>query len=112
MTSELRLHWPVVLAAFTGILFSVGTFVVYTFSIFTPALSAEFGWDPLQISIALGLFNVSLIVASPLAGRLVDLHGGRRVVLISTALFGIVFAALSVVPGTECCTRAVHSDYT
>ncbi|MGH8238059.1 MAG: MFS transporter [Steroidobacteraceae bacterium] len=94
----MRLHWPVVLGAFSGLIFSVGTLVVYTFSVFTPALAAEFGWNPLQIATALGLFNLGVVIASPLAGRLVDLHGGRRVVLVSTGLFGVGFAALALVP--------------
>jgi len=98
VSPEFRERWPIVLAAFIGLLFSSGTFVVYAFSAFTPALAAEFGWGPLQIATALGLFNLASVIASPVMGRMVDVHGGRRVVIVSTAGLAASFAALALLP--------------
>ena len=90
--SEFR-QWPLVLAGFTGQLFSVGSLVVYSFGLFLIPLTQLYGWDRLQVSGALTVFNYSVVVAAFAYGWLIDRYQARSVVLVSTAAFGLVFGS-------------------
>lgn len=63
------------------------------------SMAAEFGLLP---STVFGLFSLALIVSAlvgPLAGRRIDRHGGRRVLMISSGLFVLALAALAGASG-------------
>lgn len=61
----------------TGFSISLNMFIA---SVFVPAMQAEFGWTGAQISIA-GTFGLIGLFTFPLAGRLADRFGSRRVML-------------------------------
>lgn len=61
----------------TGFSISLNMFIA---SVFVPAMQAEFGWTGTQISIA-GTFGLIGLFTFPLAGRLADRFGSRRVML-------------------------------
>ena len=61
----------------TGFSISLNMFIA---SVFVPAMQAEFGWTGAQISMA-GSFGLIGLFTFPLAGRLADRFGSRRVML-------------------------------
>jgi MFS family permease len=61
----------------TGFSISLNMFIA---SVFVPAMQAEFGWTGAHISIA-GTFGLIGLFTFPLAGRLADRFGSRRVML-------------------------------
>lgn len=61
----------------TGFSISLNMFIA---SVFVPAMQAEFGWTGAQISIAAS-FGLIGLFTFPLAGRLADRFGSRRVML-------------------------------
>ncbi len=88
--------WPVVLAAFFGVMVSFGSLFVFTFSVFLKPLSAEFGWSRESVSAAFGIAAMSVAATSPVIGRLLDRHGPRPVILPCMAIYGLAFASLSL----------------
>jgi MFS family permease len=61
----------------TGFSISLNMFIA---SVFVPAMQVEFGWTGSQVSIA-GTFGLIGLFTFPLAGRLADRFGSRRVML-------------------------------
>ncbi|HKX31299.1 MAG TPA: MFS transporter [Blastocatellia bacterium] len=88
--------WPVVAASVTGLFFHFGSVLVITFSLFLKPLSEEFGWTRTQVSLAFTLACLTALGSMLVVGRLTDRFGARRVILISMAFFGALFALLSL----------------
>lgn len=84
----------VVLAAFFGVLAGFGSLMVFTFGIFLKPVSAEFGWSREAISRAFGFAALSVAVASPKLGQLLDRFGPRRVILPCYAVYGLALLSL------------------
>lgn len=102
-TSESSLQYPgwrVVAASFCGVMVSFGSLFVFTFGVFLKPLAAEFGWTREMISSGFGVAAMSVALASPVLGRLLDRHGSRGVVLICMAVFAACVAALSGLSGS------------
>jgi MFS family permease len=81
--------WWIVLAVGFGLFLGYVPIIGFTFSVFFKPLSQEFNWSRAEISLA---FSLSLLVLSfslPLAGRLVDRLGARKVILSSALFFGL-----------------------
>ena len=75
-------------------------FLFYAFALWSPRILQETGWAD---SIVFGGYSLALLVcglAAPLAGRLVDRHGGRYVMGFATLIgaAGLVLLALSHQP--------------
>ena len=88
--------WRVVLAAHFGVMVSFGSLLVFTFGIFLKPLSAEFGWSREAISRAFAIGAMTVAVASPFLGRLLDRYGARRIVLPCMLVFGAAFSSLAL----------------
>jgi MFS family permease len=88
-------RWMIVAAAFCGVMVGFGSLLVFTFSVFVKPLSAEFGWSREVISGAFGFAAMSVAVASPVLGRLLDRYGPVRVILPCMAVYAFAFASLS-----------------
>lgn len=88
--------WRVVLAAHFGVMVSFGSLLVFTFGIFLKPLGAEFGWSREEISRAFAIGAMTVAVASPFLGRLLDRYGARRIVLPCMLVFGIAFSSLAL----------------
>src|SRR5205823_8653870 len=81
--------WWIVLVVGFGLSLGYVPIIGFTFSVFFKSLSQEFNWSRAEISLA---FSLSLLVLSfslPLAGRLVDRFGARKVILSSAFFFGL-----------------------
>lgn len=88
--------WPVVLAAFFGVMAGFGSLVVFTFSVFLKPLGAEFGWSREAVSSAFGFAAVSVAVASPKLGQLLDRMGPRRIIIPCYLLYGLALCSLAL----------------
>lgn len=88
--------WRVVLAACFGVMAGFGSLFVYTFSVFVKPLSAQFGWNRESISLGFGLAAITLGVASPGLGRVIDRYGPRWIILPCMAVFGCGVASLGL----------------
>jgi len=80
-------EWTVVAATAFGLLFSLGTLLLYTFGVFVQPLSKEFGWSRMQLFIALAISQYTFAFCSPAWGVAVDRFGPRPVLV--TSVFGL-----------------------
>jgi MFS family permease len=79
-----------------GLTLGYSTFVVVAFGLFVRPLSDEFGWSRADISFALTVSSVMIVMLGPIVGRLTDKVGARRVLLPSIALFGVAISGFSL----------------
>lgn len=94
---EWRVNWRVAVAAALGC--GVGSGLSsYTAGLFIEPLQSEFGWSRSEIA-AGSLFGLAAIVVMPLLGRLVDVHGARRMGMAGLSLWGLSFVALASMTG-------------
>jgi len=91
--------WWNVVACFIGLSLSYAMFTVFVFGTFVAPLEAEFGWQRGPMSLALTIANLTVVVASPLIGSVVDRIGVRRVMLVSVTLMGLCVASMSQLTG-------------
>jgi MFS family permease len=80
--------WWVVVTAGIGLLFGYAPIFVFSFGVFVRSFVEEFHSNRTQISLAFTLASLMVSVGSPLAGRLVDRFGARRVLLPSIGILG------------------------
>ena len=85
--------WWMVVVVGIGLFMGYVPIVGFTFSVFFNPIAEEFGWNRAQVSLAFSFSLLGLSVAMPLAGRLVDRVGARRVILPSALLFGLSLAS-------------------
>jgi MFS family permease len=87
--------WRVVLAANFGVMVGFSLYA-YTFSVFMKPLGARFGWNRELIAGGFALSALAAAVCSPLAGRWLDRHGPRLLLLACITLFGFALLALGL----------------
>ena len=87
--------WPVLAAAFIGVMVSFAPIVPYTFSLFLDPLHAAFGWQRQAIGGAFALAAITVAVVSPLIGLLLDKLPPTRVILPSILVFAAALASLA-----------------
>jgi MFS family permease len=80
--------WWVALTAALGLFLNTATVVVFCFGFFAKAIGQEFHGGRAKISLTFTIHNLTAAVFIPLAGRLVDRYGLRKVLLPFTAVFG------------------------
>ena len=73
---------------------SVAPIAILSLGLFMKPLSAEFGWERGDISLAITLTAFSVSLAMPVVGRLVDRFGPRRILYPSIVILGCVVASL------------------
>ena len=93
---RVRPGWRASLGSLVCLSFSPSVLQVMSLGVFTPYLREEFGWGLAQISFAATILAAMVTIVSPLQGLLVDRFGARRLILISIPLFGLGYAALSL----------------
>ena len=89
-------EWAVVAASAFGLLFSLGTLLLYTFGVFVQPLSKEFGWSRTQLSIALAISQYTFALCSPAWGVAVDRFGPRPVLVTSVLGLSALVASLAL----------------
>ena len=84
--------WWIVAVAAVAMSSGPGAFAFGALGLFIKPLSAEFGWDRSQISLAATYFTIALAVSIPVIGQLADRYGSRRVLLPSLLIFAVLLA--------------------
>lgn len=91
----------VVFASTIGNMLSVTPTVTAVFGVFLVAIAGEFHWPRAEVGGALGLLSVTNALASPLAGRLADLFGTRRVILWGSGALALAIISLAFAPANS-----------
>ena len=91
-----RSPWWGVGGATLGLIVSTGPIVQFSFGPFIKPLGAELGADRATLSVAILLAFSATAVLTPVAGRLVDRFGVRRVTLPAIVLSALATAALAL----------------
>jgi MFS family permease len=97
---ELREGLPVLLATVIGSAAGLIGIAIFAFPFFIVPLQAEFGWARSKIGIAVSFLSLTLIVSGPLAGRLCDRYGVRKIIPVSVGLFAMGLVALTQIRGS------------
>lgn len=84
-------------AAALGTAFSI-SLNMFIVSVFVPGMQAEFGWTSSQVSLG-GTLGLLGIAAFPLAGRLADVFGSRRVMIAGVFAIPACYLAYSFQTG-------------
>lgn len=93
---EITSNWQALLAASLGL--AAGTISNYINNLFSPGLIAEFGWEKSNFAL-IGLTVVVAAVCLPIAGRLADRVGTKRMATVGVVGLPLVFIALSMMTG-------------
>ena len=96
--SEFRTHWRPLLGAFIG-MGSALSLNSYILSIFAPYLIDDFGWSHKQWTL-LGTVQMLVMICLPIAGRLTDLFGVRRVAAVGALSFPVFLLAIVSMDGS------------
>jgi MFS family permease len=92
--------WWVALTAALGLFLGVAPIFVFSFSVFLMALTREFHATRGAVSLAFTLHNLVSACTAPLAGRLIDRFGSRRVILPTTVVFALILLLTSFITRT------------
>jgi predicted MFS family arabinose efflux permease len=91
--------WWVVLVSAVGCGCGIGPVVVYTFGIFVKPLATELHASRGSIALAISLVDLMVLLSAPGAGRVVDRHGARPVIVGShLAVIGCLVAICFLPP--------------
>lgn len=93
---EFRKNWQALAAACAGLI--AGTSSIYLNNLFSPSLIEEFGWKKSDFAL-IGLTTVIAVIFLPVAGRLADRYGLRRVAIFGVAGLPLVFCGLALQTG-------------
>jgi MFS family permease len=85
--------WWIVVVSAIGLGLGYGPIIVYSFGVFIKPLTQELHSNRASISLAFTLANLLQSVSSPLAGRLADRFGARRVILLSTVILALLLVS-------------------
>jgi MFS family permease len=80
------------LSAFVG-----GGLLLYSYGVFLPVMSQEFGWSRATVGLGMSLAVLSFGLPSPLAGFLTGKFGARKVLIVGNLVGGLGMAAMSQV---------------
>ena len=93
---EIGKRWPIVIASMVGMSAGPSQYAFGSLALFIKPLTEEFGWDRAQISLASTFFTVALLFSLPVAGRVADTIGTKRLLIPSMVIVGISLAAIPV----------------
>ena len=97
---EFAKGYPVVLIAALGSAAGIGGLPVFSLPLFITPLHESLGWSRGEIGVAASILSFLIFIGSPLAGRLADRVGARRVVLTTILLQAVGMVAVSQVKGS------------
>lgn len=92
--------WLVVLSAMIGVAVGLSPIPFYTIGMFAPELTREFGWSFASMMGSIAVQSAVVMIASPVAGFIIDRYGARPVAIISLILFALCFMSLSLNNGS------------
>jgi len=96
--SEFRRHWRPLLGGFIG-MGSALSLNSYILSIFAPYFMKDLGWSLSQWA-SLGTVQMLIVFCTPVAGRLADRFGVRRVAAVGALTFPMFLLAIAAMDGS------------
>jgi MFS family permease len=96
--SEFRRHWRPLLGGFIG-MGSALSLNSYILSIFAPYFMKDLGWSLSQWA-SLGTVQMLIVFCTPVAGRLADHFGVRRVAAVGALTFPMFLLAIAAMDGS------------
>lgn len=97
---EFARGWRILLASFLGMGVCISSLVFYSAGIWVRPWQAEFGWSRAEIGAAASFGTITLVLAAPFAGSIIDRFGIRGVTAISLLLFAAGLFAISRMNGS------------
>lgn len=104
-----RNRWWIVFGSVLGLIVGNVTVLQFSASVLMKPIMAELGWNRSMVSAAVLLGSVFAAVGTPIAGKLMDRHGIKRVTLAVITLFALAIAAMSLAPGIPVVFLAMFS---
>lgn len=98
--SEFAMGWKVLLAGLVGVACGASPLPFNTIGFVLAPLKEEYGWSYAQTSLSMTVYGLTAALLAPYFGSLADRHGVRKVALLSTLAFGLIFAALGATPAS------------
>lgn len=98
--SEFAMGWRVLIAGLIGVACGASPLPFNTIGFVLAPLKEEFGWSFAQTSFGVTIYGVVGALLAPYFGSLADRHGVRKVAMLSTLAFGLMFAALGAIPAS------------
>ena len=95
MKQRIFYGWYVAIACGIGLGCGLASVITATFPIFLAPLRAEFGWSQPQVFGALALTTLTVAIAAPFFGAVVDRIGARRMILAGLLLEALVVASFA-----------------
>jgi MFS family permease len=87
--------WYVAIACGAGLACGLASVITATFPIFLAPLRAEFFWSPPEVFFALFVTTLTVTIAAPFFGALVDRVGAKRMIIAGLLLEALVIASFS-----------------
>lgn len=84
--------WLIVFVCAVG-LFLGAPLMIFSFSVFFKSLVVDFHASRAAVSFAFSLFNTAGALSLPGTGMLIDRFGAKRVILVSTLVYGLVLCS-------------------
>jgi MFS transporter, OFA family, oxalate/formate antiporter len=96
---EFAAHWPVVIAAFVGIMMGAWSFPIYILGPLIKPLEAEFGWSRNGIVACTTFLAAGLTLGTPMFGKLADRFSVRTIAVTSMLMFAVCLVLVAWVAG-------------
>lgn len=93
--AELKRGLPLLLTAMVGCAVGMIGLSVYSLPFLSGSLAGEFGWQRTDVTTAASFLVAGLALTGPIAGRLCDRFGARRIILPSIVLYASGLLAIS-----------------
>jgi MFS family permease len=100
MSHIYRRPWGTVAGSFLVMAIGSGPIVFVAFSVFMPAIIAEFGWSRTTLSSAIFTYNVMGALGMPILGALIDRYGLHNTTLAGVIIFACLLAGASFMPAS------------
>jgi MFS family permease len=98
--SEFAMGWKVLLAGLVGVACGASPLPFNTIGFVLAPMKAEFGWTYAQTSLGVTIYGVIGALLAPYFGSLADKHGVRKIAMLSTLAFGLIFAFIGAIPAS------------
>lgn len=98
--SEFAMGRKVLLAGLVGVACGASPLPFNTIGFVLAPLKEEYGWSFAQTSLSMSIYGITAALLAPYFGSLADRHGVRKVALLSTLAFGLIFASLGAAPAS------------
>jgi len=92
-------RFPIVSACVIGTILSATPVILMTFGLFVIPVAQDFHWPRARVSGVLLLLCLVSAAAYPIAGRLSDRYGARRLIVPASLLLALAIAAVAVSDG-------------